>query len=103
MDGLPIEAKDFTSVDSKWKKVGSSKIEWQELGSGLYAPKKIKKHNVVPPGEKTMDIHFTNWKVGEAIDKSMIEEAEFRKIEQRKFPFDDLIKAFPDHPPAIVK
>jgi hypothetical protein len=103
VNAMPMEIKSFAGADSNWRKVGTTKIEWQELASGLYAPKKIQMHNIVPPGEKTMDIHFTDWKIGDAVDKSMLDETEFRKIEQRKFPFDDLIKAFPEHPPAIVK
>lgn len=92
----------FDGVDATWVKRSEAKIQWQKLGSGLYGPKSLWIHTKTG-GDHTMSIYFTDWKIGDAVDSSLLDEAEFRKIDKKKFPYGDLLKAFPDHPPTVVQ
>jgi hypothetical protein len=106
-----IASADFTSGDSEWKKKKfyEFELEWHKLDSeDLYVPKYLRgRTSGLQAGgfanNASIDIHYANWKVGESVDKTLLDEEEFKKLDARTFPFDDLIKAFPDHPPAIVK
>lgn len=101
-DGKPVDKKTFVGVDKTWKKICEAKIQWEDLGSGLYGPKSLSFY-CNNGDDHTMSIYFSDWKIGDAVDSSLLDEAEFRKLDKKKFPYGDLIKAFPDHPPAIVR
>jgi hypothetical protein len=101
-DVSQLGKESFNGVDSTWKKKSEAKIQWQEIGSGLYGPKSLSIHTTNTDDHK-MSIYFTDWKIGEAVDSSLLDEAEFRKLDKKKFPYGDLIKAFPDHPPTVLK
>jgi hypothetical protein len=92
----------FDGVDATWVKRSEAKIQWQKLGSGLYGPKSLWIHTKTG-GDHTMSIYFTDWKIGDAVDSSLLDEAEFRKLDKKTFPYGDLIKAFPEHPPTVLK
>jgi hypothetical protein len=92
----------FDGVDTTWKKKSEAKIQWQKLGSGLYGPKSLWIHTK-SFDDHTMSIYFTDWKIGDAVDSSLLDEAEFRKLDKKTFPYGDLIKAFPEHPPTVLK
>ncbi|MFN9418920.1 MAG: hypothetical protein ACK578_15715 [Pirellula sp.] len=101
-DVSQLGKETFNGVDSTWKKKSEAKIQWQDLRSGLYGPKSLSIHtyNI---DDHTMSIYFTDWKIGDAVDSSLLDEAEFRKLDKKKFPYNDLIKAFPDQPPTVIK
>lgn len=101
-DGKQIDKEAFDGEYKTWNRVSEARIQWQDLGSGLYGPKSLSIYTN-NGRDNTMSIYFADWKIGDAVDSSLLDEAEFRKLDKKKFPYGDLIKAFPDHPPAIVK
>jgi hypothetical protein len=100
--GKPIDKNTFNGVDKTWKKTSQARIQWEDLGSGLYGPKSLSIHTD-NGNDHTMSIYFSDWKIGKAVDSSLLDEAEFRKLDKKKFPYGDLIKAFPEHPPTVLK
>lgn len=101
-----IPKKDFSGGINKdqWKQIGTSRIKWEDLGGGLYAPKTIEMQSSADnSGETVAVVHFKDWKIGEDADLSKLDEAEFMKLTNKHFRFESIIKAFPEHPPAIRK
>jgi hypothetical protein len=94
--GFTGESPDFVQV-SEWK------LNWKRIEShDLFVPTELYGTGSLLGRDDKIQIVYKNWKLGDDVDKTALDEDAFIKINPKQFNFEALIKAFPEHKSAII-